>query len=973
MKKLLILPMMVISVFVIAACSTLKSSTNLPQQYSKIAIPDTVKTIESKSMVNQMMESARRDYVNALYQQKLGFKTEAVNYFESSLSTINKLSYYPEIEDNEAFDELEGSIVEDYQKLVASFDELPEDVSFSALKEWMDNKITDVEAIADIEEDSTTVSEEPAVAEKGTIVRVGDFPLEVNNYVEQWIEYFTGRGRKHMELWLSRSGKYFPMMAKIFHEEKVPQQLIFLSMVESGLNPFARSWARAVGMWQFIKGTGQFYDLKVNFNIDERRDPEKATRAAARHLRDLYMSLGDWNLALAAYNSGEGRVKKAARRAGISTSAPKEMQSYFDDSESIKSFWAIRKYLPKETRSYVPQYIAVTLIASQPDKFGFSDIQYMKPHDFATFTINEAYDLNILAKCAGISLELLKELNPELTQNSTPPNFDGGYPLRIPAKTLEAFAENVKNIPDDAKVQFLTHVVKPGEKLSQIAKKYDVSISELADVNNVSTRKRLVSGKELKIPTSKASDFDFVVNTDELPAVEADFNSLGSKPSYTLHLTDATNAEQFAKLYQENANANGDTIAYIVPEGKSAIKYVVKSKDNLVNISDLFGVRIADIRNWNNLPYTSRARVGQELTIYVPTDKADYYTSIDKMSETEKGSLLFVNSGDSSIEHRIKSGETLSSIATKYGVTVAQLKSWNNIKGNSIQRGRKLMVYNGDASAKQIATNTSGKATKYKVKNGDSLGKIAQKYGTTVAQLRKWNNLESNRLLKGQELAIHGKGTVSSIGDNAPRKDGNLTSYTIKPGDSIGEIAENFDVTISEIKSWNSLKSNKLVAGKSLVIYSDASASKETTAKPKTEKKKVDTTKTEKENTVTEKASSKVTTSSKVSLYKVKQGESLEVLASKFKVSVDELKDWNNLKGSKIVEGQAILVYTSVKADKKTASTNESNAFTVYKVREGENLWTIAKKNNVKVADLLAWNNLKDEKVKVGQKIKIQN
>ncbi len=282
------------------------------------------------------------------------------------------------------------------------------------------------------------------------------------------------------------------------------------------------------------------------------------------------------------------------------------------------------------------------------------------------------------------------------------------------------------------------------------------------------------------------------------------------------------------------------------------------------------------------------------------------------------------------------------------------------------------MVYNGDgAASKQVATNSSGKATKYKVKNGDSLGKIAQKYGTTVAQLRKWNSLQSNRLLKGQYLTIHGKETVSSIGDNAPRKDGNLTSYTIKLGDSIGEIAESFDVTISEIKSWNGLKSDKLVAGKSLVIYSDASVSNETTVKPKTEKKKADTSKVEKESAVTKKVSSKSTTSSKVTLYKVKQGENLEVLAGKFKVSVDELKEWNNLKGSKIVEGQAILVYTSAKSDKKAAGV--SDAFTVYNVRDGENLWTIAKKKNVKVADLITWNNLKDEKVKVGQKLKIQN
>lgn len=966
MKKLLILPMIVVVVSLITACSTLKSSKNENQSYSQYLIPDTVKTIESKSMVNQMMESARRDYVNALYQQKLGFKTEAINYFESALSTINKLSYYPEIEENESFDELEGSIVEDYQKLVDSFEELPEDVSISALKEWMDNRINASEPITDLDEDSTaTVTE--TTEEKGTIVRVGDFPLEVNSHVEQWIEYFTGRGRKHMDLWLSRSGKYFPMMAKIFKEEKVPQQLIFLSMVESGLNPFARSWARAVGLWQFIKGTGVVYDLKVNFHIDERRDPEKATRAAARHLRDLYMSLGDWNLALAAYNSGEGRVKRAARRAGISIKTPKEMVNYFDD-ESMKSFWAIRKYLPKETRNYVPQYIAVTVIASQPDKFGFNDIQYQKPYDAAIFTIDEAYDLNLLAKCAGISLELLKELNPELTQNATPPNYEDGYPLKIPAKTLETFEENVKNIPDEARVQFLTHIVKPGEKLSQIAKKYDVSITQLADVNNVSTRKKLPTGKELKIPTLKTSDYDFVVNTDELPAVEKDIRTLGNVPSYTLHLANATTAEQFAKLYQDSYSSNGDTIVYIVPEGKTAVLYTVKSKDNLVNISDLFGVRIADIRNWNNLPYTSRAVVGQELTIYVPYEKFEYYSSIDKMSEGDKGNILFINTDESSVEHRVKSGETLSSIASKYGVSITQIKDWNNLKNNKIQRGKKLIIYNSDsAPSKQVASNSTSKTTKYKVKSGDSLGKIAEKFGTTISQIRKWNNLESNRINKGQVLSIHGKETVSSIGDNNTGRDNNLTRYTIKPGDTIGEVAENFDVSISDIKSWNGLKSNKLVSGKSLKIYSENSAYSETNEKSKTVKKQIENVK--EENSV----SVRTETNSKVTLYKVKSGENLEIIANNNKVSIDDLKSWNSLKNNKIYEGQALLIYTMSKADAKPNDKNGNSGFMIYKVREGENLWTIAKKNKVKVSDLMTWNNLTDEKVKVGQRIKIQN
>lgn len=311
-----------------------------------------------------------------------------------------------------------------------------------------------------------------------------DLPLTVNDSVLQYLSFFTTtRGRAIVEHGLERAGRYNEMIRRVLKEEGVPQDLIYLAQAESSFKPGAVSRAGARGIWQFMPYRGEEYDLDRNYWVDERSDPEKATRAAARHLRDLYDMFGDWYLVMSAYNSGPLNVIKAIHRTG-----------YAD-------FWELQKRnaLPKQTRNYVPIIIALELVAKDPALYGVQ-VAPEKPPQVDTVRPGHPVSLRLVADATGTDLDDLRQLNPELLRNVTP--NEAQFELKMPAGTGNKFKENVAQVPQDKWTTWRLHAIEPGETLSEIARQYRVTVPEIEKANHLQPHAALPAGFLLNVPTA---------------------------------------------------------------------------------------------------------------------------------------------------------------------------------------------------------------------------------------------------------------------------------------------------------------------------------------------------------------------------------------------------------------------------------------------------------------------------------------
>ena len=374
-----------------------------------------------------------------------------------------------------------------------------------------------------------------------------DFPITVNSRVEGWIDYFTGKGRGHMERYLSRSSRYMPVMKQIFKKSGLPEDLVYLALIESGFNLRAKSRAKAVGPWQFMKATGKRYGLRVDAWVDERRDPIRSTEAAANYLKDLYLMFESWYLAASAYNAGEYKVLRAI------------------EETKTNNYWRIceTKMLRRETKDYVPKLIAAAIIAKNPSKYGFSEVEYLEPLQYDTVSISTPAKLKSIAKMVHASEDDILELNPAFARNTTPP-AGGPYEVRLPPGTKVLFertlASNKSAIEaDDMPSQI---IVQEGDTLKSLAQKYRVSIKSLANVNNLSTKEAISAGSALILPKGAAI-------------------RSAQKPSSVVSNTRSPSS---------SSSSNGDYVTHTVQKGES-----------LWSISEQYNVTIQSIFKWNNL------------------------------------------------------------------------------------------------------------------------------------------------------------------------------------------------------------------------------------------------------------------------------------------------------------------------------------------------------------------------------------
>ncbi len=711
-----------------------------------------------------------------------------------------------------------------------------------------------------------------------------DLPLVLNAQVIKLINYFSsGRGLKTYKATMSRGAAYEKMMERILEDEDVPKELFHLAQAESGFMTKARSWAHATGMWQFVSYRGRQYGLRQDRYIEERYDPEKATRAAARHLKDLYIEFGDWYLAMAAYNSGPERVRRAIRRAGT------------------RDYWTLseRRLLPRETRNYIPIILAFTYLTKNQQLYDLGEMDPAPPLRYDTVSVDSEISFDLVADLVDSTPETVKQLNPALLRSATPPF---GYDLRLPEGTADQFRKEIAYVPEDKRLNWRRPAVEEGDSLEAVAREYHVSSETIAKLNDLDG-KPLEAGLHLTIP-----------------------------------------AETKLELYGGWGRAGG-----FIEDGTG--RYRIASGDTLGSIARRFGVGVKQLMAWNGLPNT-RIRAGRYLV--VQRDGGGSRSSRSVSASSRSGAAP-------TGRYKVRRGDNLSAIATRYRVDVSDLQAWNGLRGSRIDVGQVLRVpgarraesndrsEGGDNSEAGEQAPSGGR---YRIRSGDNLATIARRFGVSVDDLKSWNGMRSTRIRAGEWLQV--ASATASKRSSSPRSEARAAEaplvaastagqrYRIRRGDSLVEIAQRFNVSVEQLKAWNRLRSSRITAGDDLYVGPPSGGA---TARPDAGSASI----------------SVVRAAAAGKRYRIRRGDNLAEIASRFRVSIDDLKAWNGLDSSRITAGD----YLTIRAGGSPPAGQ-------YRIRRGDTLEAIAHRFGVSVDDLKDWNGLSNSRIHEGNYLNVQ-
>ena len=652
------------------------------------------------------------------------------------------------------------------------------------------------------------------------------FNIEYNQGLENIIKSFLKNRKKSFERLMAISEYYFPIFEEALSKQNVPLEIKYLAVVESALNPKAVSRVGATGLWQFMYQTGKQYNLNIDSYVDDRSDPLKASAAAAQYMTNMYKIFGDWDLVLASYNSGPGNVSKAIRRSG-----------------GQQNYWNIRKHLPQETQGYVPAFLATMYIYEYHTAHGIKP-ERAKLKQFATDTIMVKKQMSFkqISDLLDIPLAQLQLLNPQYKLNVVPAYNDKKHFLTLPSQKIAVFTSNEDKIyayvqreldqrekpftrqqhafasrdslkTGDSSIVSKTkyHKVRRGDSLSEIADRYSVTMSEIKKWNRLKNNKAPL-GRNLKIITSESIAYREKKEKEDTISVVNKADTVATTAVAQVQTKEIKNTREL-KTYKEEKVISFKDVTKL---------HKVKKGDNLGEISDKYGVTVAEIKKWNKLR-SNNIPVGKSLKIIsnerVVTTIRKEVKPTESIASTDKESDFYV----------VQQGDNLSTIAKKYNVSIEDLKQWNSLSDNNIQLESKLKI--ADIINKQeetpVAPKTEFKNTEYTVQKGDNLGSIAKRNNVTVADIKTWNDLSENTIQFGQKLIV-AKTLVlddsKAVAEKSNKKDKNNVRekenhYFVKKGDSLFSIAKKYPgITISDIKKWNGISGNELKPGMRLKI-----------------------------------------------------------------------------------------------------------------------------------------------------------